>query len=140
MARRLYQELWNERRYEVADELFHAEFAYAAVPGLRGGAAKVAAVRGYHATFPDLRVAVEELVAGADAVAARVSLSGTDTGGLRGRPPTGRLMSAWTVDFLRFRDGRIIADWVGADWLGIFVQLGVVPDPWRTGSGDAAVG
>jgi predicted ester cyclase len=132
VARRLYRELWGECRYEVADELFHPDFTYAALPGLRGGAAKVAAVRSYHTTFPDLEVVVEELVAGADGVAARVSFSGTDTGGLRGRPPTGRHVRAWTVDFLRFRDGLVISDWVGADWLGVFVQLGIVTDPWPT--------
>jgi hypothetical protein len=37
---------------------------------------------------------------------------------------------AWTGDFLRFRDGLVISDWVGADWLGVFVQLGIVTDPW----------
>jgi hypothetical protein len=40
-------------------------------------------------------------------------------------------MRGWVVEFLRFRDGLIIGDWVGADWLGVLQQLGVlqVRDP-----------
>jgi len=52
-------------------------------------------------------------------------------GGLRGRPPPGTAVSAWVVDMLDFRDGRIVGNWVGSDWLGLLVHLGFVPDPWR---------
>jgi predicted ester cyclase len=140
VAQRLYREMWGERRYEVADELFHPDFTYAAVPGVRGGAAKVAAIRGYHATFPDLLVVVDELIAGPNSVAARVCLSGTDTGGVKGRPPTGRYARCWAVDFLHFRDGLVYSDWVGADWLGMLVQLGIVSDPWQTADGGSGAG
>jgi predicted ester cyclase len=134
VARRLYDEVWNGRRYDVAEEIVHPEFRSAAAPGLRGGAAKVAAIRGYHAAFPDLQVEIVDLVVGADRVAARLTFSGTDTGGLKGRPPTGRPIRSWTAEFLTFTDGRISGDWVGSDWLGTFVQLGVLPDPWPRGT------
>jgi predicted ester cyclase len=130
VARRVYQELWNDRRYDAAEELFDPGFRHPAVPGLSGGAAKVAAVRGYHDACPDLVLTVEELLAGPEAVAARFTVRGTDTGGLKGRPPTGRPLQAWGVEFLRVRDGRITDDWIGVDWLGILTQLGVVANPW----------
>lgn len=130
VARRLYDEVWNNREYAVADDLFHPAFRTPAVPDLRGGAAKVAAIRGYHAAFPDLHVEVEALVVGTDQVAARLVLTGTDTGGLRGRPPTGRAVRSWVAEFLTFEEGRIVGDWVGSDWLGALVQLGHVADPW----------
>jgi predicted ester cyclase len=130
VARRLYDEVWNGRRYDVAQELFHPEFSTAAAPGLRGGAAKVAAIRGYHATLPDLRVEIAHLVEGADQVAAHLVISGTDTGGFKGRPATGRPVRTWVAEFLTFADQRIVGDWVGSDWLGTLVQLGVLPDPW----------
>jgi predicted ester cyclase len=126
----MYQQLWNDRRYEVAAELFDPSFRHPAFPELRGGAAKVAAVRAYHDAFPDLLLTVDELVAGPDSVAARFTVRGTDTGGLKGRQPTGRPVRSWGVDFLRLRDGRITHDWIGADWLGVLTQLGVVPSPW----------
>ena len=57
-------------------------------------------------------------------------MTGTDTGGLKGRPPTGRSVRAWGVEHLGIRDGRIVSDWLGVDWLGILVQLGAIPNPW----------
>jgi predicted ester cyclase len=131
VARRLYEEIWNEQRYDVADELFHPAFEQIGIPGRGGPATKIAAIRGYHGSFPDLRVVIDELLATRDTVAARLTLSGTDTGGFRGRAPTGRPVRGWIVEFLCFREGLIIGDWVGADWLGVLQQLGMVhlPDP-----------
>jgi len=131
VARRFYEEVWNDRRYDVADELFHPDFRTPAAAGLRGGAAKVAAIRGYQATFPDLHVQVEDLVANGDRVAVRWTFTGTDTRGLKGRPPTGRPIRCWHAEFFSFEEDRIIGDWVGTDWLGAFVQLGIMPDPWQ---------
>lgn len=130
VVRRLYDEVWNTGRYEVAAELIHPEFGYAARPDLRGPDAKLSAVRGYRAMFPDARFAVEEMVAAPGRVAVRTKLTCTDTGGLLGRAPTGRSLSAWSVEFFGFRDGLIVSDWVGVDWLGLLVQAGAVADPW----------
>ena len=130
VARRLYAEVWNEGRYEVADELIHPDFSYAARPDLRGPAAKLAAIRMHRTAFPDARFTVEELIVVPDRVAVRTRVTGTDTGGLAGRSPSGRAVASWSVEFLGFRDGLIVSDWVAADWLGIFVQTGAVADPW----------
>jgi predicted ester cyclase len=130
VVRRLYSEVWNAGRDDVAAELIHPEFAYAARPGLRGPQAKLAAVHTYRAMFPDARFSVEEMVVAPDRVAVRTTLTCTDTGGLAGRAPTGRSLSAWSVEFFGFRDGLIVSDWVGNDWLGLFVQAGAVADPW----------
>jgi len=121
LSRRMYDELWNAGRYEIAGELFHPDY---------DPAHKLASIRAYRATAPDLHVDVDETIAQDGAVAVRCSLTGTDTGGFAGRPPTGRAFRCWMVETLGFRDGRIAADWVGADWLGFFVQLGRVDSPW----------
>jgi predicted ester cyclase len=130
IARRLYDEVWNARRDEAAGDLFDPEFHTDAAPGFRGGAAKLAAIRGYHTTFPDLRITIDDLITGGDRVAARWTVTGTDTGGLKGKPPTGRPIRAWGAEHLGIRDGKIVSDWVGADWLGILIQLGAIPNPW----------
>ena len=130
VTRRLYSEVWNEGRYEVAAELMHPDFTYAARPDLRGPAAKLAAIRMHRATFPDVRFTVEELIVAPDRVAMRTAVTGTDTGGLAGRSPSGRVGTTWSVEFLGFRDGLIVSDWVGVDWVGVLVQTGAVADPW----------
>lgn len=130
VVRSVYDDVWNARRYEVAEDLFHPDFTYTAAPHLRGAEAKLVAIRAYHQASPDLRVVLEDLVVTGDRAVARYTVSGSDTGGFRGRQPTGRTFSSWGVDMFGFLDGRIISDWVGVDWLGLLVQLGVLADPW----------
>lgn len=130
VVRRFYDEIWNGRDYAAADELFDPEFSYPAAPGVKGAEAKLRAVRSFHQGCPDLQVTIEDLVISADHAAVRYTVTGTDVGGVHGLPSTGRKFSGWGVDFFGFRDQRIISDWVGADWLGLLVQLGVVSDPW----------
>jgi predicted ester cyclase len=68
-------------------------------------------------------------VAGDQAVL-RFTLRGRDTGGYAGRPPTGRVVQEWAVNIMRFEGDRVVSEWMGADKLGLFVQLGVIGDPW----------
>jgi predicted ester cyclase len=130
VTRRLYEEVWNAGRYEVAEVLFHRDFAYPAAPDLRGPEAKLVAIGRYRASCPDLHIHIDDLIVDQDKVAVRWTRTGTDTGGLAGRPPTGRAITTWGVDILGFQDGQIISDWIGADWLSLFIQVGVIADPW----------
>ena len=135
VARRLYDEVWNARDEHAAEaaagSVYHPTYTNASAPGLSGPVAKLAVVRGYRSTFPDLRVEVEDLVASTHRVASRLCFTGTDRGGFRGRPATGREVRVWTTEFLDLdEDLRVVSDWVGSDWLGTLVQLGVVADPW----------
>ena len=31
---------------------------------------------------------------------------------------------------MHFEDGKVVSEWIGADKLGLFIQLGVLEDPW----------
>jgi hypothetical protein len=33
---------------------------------------------------------------------------------------------------MRFENDRVVSEWMGADKLGVFIQLGVFEDPWPT--------
>jgi hypothetical protein len=35
------------------------------------------------------------------------------------------------VSILHFEADKVVCEWVGADKLGLFIQLGVVDDPWQ---------
>ena len=47
-----------------------------------------------------------------------------------GRPPTGRPVEEWVVTIMHFEDDKVVREWIGADKLGLFIQLGVLDDPW----------
>jgi predicted ester cyclase len=60
----------------------------------------------------------------------RCTFRGTDTGGYVGRPPTGRAVEERVVTIMHFEDDEVVREWIGADNLGLFIQLGVLDSPW----------
>ncbi len=59
-----------------------------------------------------------------DTVVLRVTFRGTDTGGYVGRAPTGRAVEEWAVTIMHFEGDKVVREWIGADKLGLFIQLG----------------
>ncbi len=92
--------------------------------------ARTEPIRHYHEAFPDLHMNVEEVIVGGDTVVLRSTFRGTDTGGYVGRASTGRAVSEWVVAIMHFEGDKVVREWIGADKLGLFIQLGVVDDPW----------
>jgi predicted ester cyclase len=126
-VRTFVEEVWNKRNYKAADDLYAATYTN----GFGNGpAARVEPIRRYHHAFPDLRMDVEDVIAAADTVVLRLTFRGTDTGGYVGRTPTGRAVEEWVVSIMDFEGDRVVREWIGADKLGLFIQLGVVDEPW----------
>lgn len=130
-VRLFFDRVWNARDYSAGDDLYGPGFTDPRAPGLAGGAAKSATIAPYHDAFPDLRADIEQLTACDDTVAVRFRLTGTDNAaGFLGRPPTGRRVTTWAVNFLTFDDDFVTDEWAGVDYLGVFMQLGVITSPW----------
>jgi steroid delta-isomerase-like uncharacterized protein len=120
IVRRLWNEVWNRSDLAVADSIF--DDAYAAhekafVPVIR-------------AAFADSHHEIEDLIAEGDKVVTRFTWSGTHQGEFEGIPPTGRRISVQGIWIHRLENGRIVEgrDWGQIDWLGLFRQLGSLPD------------
>jgi len=126
-VRNFVEKVWNRRDYDAASDLFSESYAN---PFGTGPSARVEPIRRYHQAFPDLHLDVDELIVAGDTVMLRMTFRGTDTGGYVGRPPTGRTVEEWVVDIMRFDGDRVVSEWIGADKLGLFIQLGVLDDPW----------
>ena len=128
-VRMFVDEVWNGRNYDAAAGLYGADYVN---PFGSGPAAKVEPIRRYHEAFPDLHLDIAELIVADDTVVLRVAFRGTDTGGYVGRPATGRTVDEWAVTIMHFDDDKVVREWIGADKLGLFIQLRVVDDPWPT--------
>ena len=81
------------------------------------------------AAMPDCTITLEDMVCEGDKVAYRWTLRGTQTGPLRGIPPTGKhaVMSGMTI--MRVANGKIVAGLHNYDMLGVLQQLGLIPAP-----------
>jgi steroid delta-isomerase-like uncharacterized protein len=95
LVRRYYEELWNQWRLDLIDQLIASDFAFRGSIGLQvqgrdGFRDYMATIR---AAFPDFHNVVEDLIAEGDQVAARLTYRGTHRGSLLGVAPTGRRIS-----------------------------------------------
>lgn len=80
-----------------------------------------------HRAYPDLHVAVEDLIAEGDKVVGRQVVTGTHQGEYMGIPPTGKAVTYNEIFILRFVNGRIAETWGVVDVLAQMRQLGVIP-------------
>ena len=128
-VRGFVDEVWNRGNYDCAAELYGERYTNAFGSG---PSARVEPIRRYRQTFPDLHLDVDEVIVADDAVVLRATFRGTDTGGYLGRAPTGRSVEEWVVTAMHFDDNKVVREWIGADKLGFFIQLGVIDDPWPT--------
>ena len=65
--------------------------------------------------FPDLTIAVEDLMAEGDRVAARVTMRGTHRGRFQDIAPTGKRVEVRAIDMFRISNGKIVEHWGHAD-------------------------
>jgi predicted ester cyclase len=77
-----------------------------------------------HRAFPDLHIAVEDLIAEGDKLVARNTVTGTHRGEYLGRAPTGNHVTYDEVFILRFTNGRIAETWGIVDVAAQIKQLG----------------
>lgn len=134
IVRRFYEELWNERRIEIAEEIFaqdcvthQLQSGSEDVGMLRNAEAIKHHVAGWLASFKDFRFEVEEMVAEGDRVVSRCVAHGTHTGTWFGIQPTGKRITIRMVVTHRIQGRKIAEDWVLVESLGFLQQLGLVP-------------
>jgi steroid delta-isomerase-like uncharacterized protein len=84
---------------------------------------------GLRAAFPDMRVALDTMVADEESIAIAYTLTGTHNGSLIGIPPTGKKIKIRGMQISKFKDGKMVERWGSSDELGMLQQLGVIPAP-----------
>ncbi len=125
--RRYYEEVYVGRNWDYVRKLIapHAKVA----DGI-GPEDKIKPIAGSLAGLTDVTVDILHLVEAGNQVAVHFVLNATDSGGFRALPPTGKRVSLWGVEFWRFEGEQVVEEWIGFDYLGLFIQLDVVPSPW----------
>lgn len=134
IVERFVEELWNERKLEVADSIFdedcHTYQLQSGSPVIaapRGPAAIKAYITEWLSGFPDLKFTMEQMFADGDRVISQLAIDGTQTGQWMGIPPTRKRVNARMITIHRIRKDKIIEDWVLVESLGLLQQLGALP-------------
>jgi steroid delta-isomerase-like uncharacterized protein len=135
IIKRFVEELWNARRLDVADQIFSEDCVthqlrsgVLAEPARRGPQAMKEHVSGWLMSFPDLRFNVEQMIAERDHVVSHLVMEGTHQGTWMGISPTGKQLQIRLITIHRIANSKIAEDWVLVESLGLFQQLGVLPD------------
>ena len=88
----------------------------------------------WFAALPDLHWTVEDLIAEGDKVVSRYTCRGTHQGEFMGIPPTGKTVTVTAIIISRVAGGKCVEDWEEADMLGLFQQLGAIPQMAQAGT------
>jgi len=125
---RRYQEIYNRNDLDALGEVVSENLLTPRImPGIPTGmeGAK-AAHRIMLAGFPDYQTTIDDLFAEGDKVAARITMSGTNTGSFIGSSPTGRRVSFTGIYIARIENGKIVEHWGEEDGISLLQQLGVL--------------
>lgn len=125
LSRRWFEEVWNKRRKDVIHEMSQSDaVTHGLVEGKPGSVAEfVPFYERFLATFPDIHINVEDVIAEGDKTAVRLSARGTHTGSAMGIAPTQKPVIFSGIIMIRWKDGKIAEAWNEFDAWGMMQQL-----------------
>jgi steroid delta-isomerase-like uncharacterized protein len=115
---RLYEEAFMQGNLSIVDELFCADFVDRSTPeqppGREGVKDYISMVR---SGFPDISIAIEDLIAEEDKVVVRTIWRGTHLGEYAGAAPSGRQVTGSIIQIFHLRDGKLSEEWFAGESL-----------------------
>ena len=122
----LFNEGLNQRKMEIADELFHPEYVNYSFPGQKGAEAFKNIGAMFLAAFPDMKITVEDIIEEGDKLATYGYWQGTHKGNFQGIDATGKSVKVNYLDVWKVKDGKLHENWVQMDIAGLMHQLGAI--------------
>lgn len=137
IVRQFTEKAWNQGDLAICDELLAPTFVShnAGAPDQRGISEAKQFIGALRTTFPDVHYVIEELIFQNESCAARLLMTGTQSGPLEfmpeapSIPPSGKKVTLPVSIFLHITDGKVAEQWTFVDRLSLMEQLGVAPMP-----------
>jgi len=114
---RYMEEAFNQRKFEVLDEIFSAELMQRIGPS----------VVPFLTAFPDWHGTVDDIIAEGDTVVNRWTGHGTHLVELMGIPATGKPVTLTGITIFRIAGNKIVEEWTEMNQMSLMQQLGVIP-------------
>ena len=114
---RYMEEAFNQRKFEVLDEIFSAELMQRIRPS----------VVPFLTAFPDWHGTVDDIIAEGDTVVNRWTGHGTHLVELMGIPATGKPVTLTGITIFRIAGNKIVEEWTEMNQMSLMQQLGVIP-------------
>lgn len=112
-VRRFFEEVWNQRRAPVIDELLTSDsVCYADDGPLRGPQEfRERQYEPFLAAFPDLHITLDDIVSQGEQVVVRWTAVGSHTGTGLGFAATAERVTFRGISWIRVRDGKMLEGW-----------------------------
>lgn len=131
IVRRFVQEVWNEGKLDVADEVLAADYIeHPSTPNEakpvepHGPGVMKRFVQMFRGAFPDMIFTIEQMVAEDDKVAILLVGRGTHEGELHGMPPSGKRVTIGGTAIHRIEGNKIVETYQVVDRLSLREQIG----------------
>ena len=113
LARRWFEEVWNNRRESTIDEFLNEDSVCHADQGdLRGiECFRLQQYRPFIGAMPNLRITIEDVLESGPQAVVRWSARGTHSGPDLGFPPTGKTVTMHGMTRMRFENERLVEGW-----------------------------
>src|SRR3954454_22001465 len=124
LVRRLFDDILNGGNLELVDEVLAPNYLnhFGSMPPADRDTFK-RLLPLYPASFPDVHMSIEDMLAEGDRVTVRFTMRGTHEAEFMGMPPTHKQISMSGMAFFRVADGRIVEEFINEDLLGMMQQL-----------------
>lgn len=125
VIRRIFDEVVNQGRLDLIDELFDPDLQTVTQQGPMDLAGFRGFLAAWRAGFEDLDCQVDDVVSEGDRVAWSIRATGTHTGEFMGLSATGNRVDFDSLNTAQLRDGRLYRHRVLMDLATMMAQLGV---------------
>lgn len=139
IVQRYLQEVWGKGNLAAVDELLSTNYSLEVLyrnPGrpqqlVNNPQALKQAIPMYRQAFPDLTLTAQRMIAEGDTVVVQWTAHATHQGAFRGIEPTGKAVNYSGINIYQLKDGKIVQELYSGDRLGLWQQLGLVPESPR---------
>jgi steroid delta-isomerase-like uncharacterized protein len=129
LFRRWFEEIWNNGRTDLIGEYLGKDCVLHSVDD-KGALVGPDGFRPFYdrlrASFPDIRITIEQVIEQGDFAAGRWTAEATHAGEGMGCAPTNRKVQLSGMAIARFEDGKIAEAWDEWDRLRLGLQIGAV--------------
>ncbi|MGP8252020.1 MAG: ester cyclase [Terracidiphilus sp.] len=123
VARRVFEEIFNQGKFQVADEIYSKDFVNHGEHTDWDLAKDQAAARFEKQACPDITITIGQIVAEGDLVSVLWIARGTNTARVGWMPATGVKIELRGITIWRIVDGKIREEWTSANELRIVREL-----------------
>ena len=127
LVRRTFEEVINQRRLELIDELFATNFIGYLPEPVEGRIGYRQFIERFLNAFSEGNFTIEEMLVIDNRVVTRWTARGTHDGNLNGIAATGKAVAVSGISIKQFnREGLIAEEWQNSDMVSLLVQIGVI--------------